>query len=73
MEIYKLDRIEDNIATIEDPEGNMISVSAENLPEDAKSGDCFTLEGECFIPAQAETEKRRSEIKSLLGGLLSKN
>ena len=71
MEIYKLDRIEDGIATVENSDGAMLFVSASRLPEDAKDGDCLTFEKGRFYLAQAETEFRKKVIKGLLDNLIS--
>lgn len=71
MEIYKLDRIEDGIATVENSDGAMLFVSASRLPEDAKNGDCLTFEKGRFYLAPAETEFRKKVIKGLLDNLIS--
>ena len=71
MEIYKLDRIEDGIATVENSDGAMLFVSASRLPEDAKEGDCLTFEKGRFYLAPAETEFRKKVIKGLLDNLIS--
>ena len=71
-EIYKLDRIEDGIAAIEKPDGDFIDIDASSLPENAKSGDCFTFEDGFFNPVKEETEKRRSLISSLLDEMVTK-
>ncbi|MBR5310601.1 MAG: DUF3006 domain-containing protein [Oscillospiraceae bacterium] len=69
MEIYKLDRIEENLAVMEDKKGNMFSFSKELLPENSKSGDCFIIEDEKFVFHKKETETRRKKIFSLLSEL----
>ena len=71
MEIYKLDRIEDGIATVENSDGAMLFVSASRLPEDAKDGDCLTFEKGRFYLAPAETEFQKKVIKGLLDNLIS--
>ena len=71
MELYRLDRIEGGIATVENTDGAMLYVSASRLPEGAKSGDSFTFEKGNFIPAPEVSEKRRTEIKSLLSKIIA--
>lgn len=71
-EIYRLDRIEDGIATVENTDGAMLYISKSRLPENAKSGDCLTFEKGRFYLAPAETEFRRKEIKGLLKKVLEK-
>ncbi|MBQ7875522.1 MAG: DUF3006 domain-containing protein [Oscillospiraceae bacterium] len=72
MEIYKLDSIEEGVAAMESPEGLMLYFSAERLPENSKTGDCFTLENKRFVFQKEETEKRRAAISVLLDGLMNK-
>ncbi len=71
-EIYKLDRIEEGIAAVENSDGAMLYVSASRLPENSKSGDCFTFEKGRFFPDPEETEKRRKKIKAALDGIINK-
>ena len=71
MEIYILDRIENGVAAIENSDKAMMYVSASRLPEGAKSGDCFTFEKGNFIPAPEVSEKRRTEINSLLSKIIA--
>ena len=72
MDIYVLDRIEDGIAAVENSDKAMLFVSASRLPENAKSGDCFTFEKGTFYPAPEETEKRRAKIKGILDEIITK-
>lgn len=69
MEAYKLDRIEDGIATIETPNGTMLRFSEKLFPENSKSGDCFILKNGVFIYLKEVTEVRKDEIFSLLSEL----
>ena len=71
MEIYKLDRIEEGIAAVENSDGAMLFVSKSRLPENAKEGDCLTFEKGRFHLAPAETEFRKKVIKGLLDDLIS--
>ena len=71
MDIYVLDRIEDGIAAIENSDKALLYVSASRLPENSKSGDCFTFEKGTFYPAPEETENRRAEIKDILDRIIT--
>ena len=79
LEIYKLDRIEEDFAVLESPTGKMISVPKNRLPENPKDGDCFSYDGENFIfseDAQADfflSETYRKAVFDILSGLVSKN
>ena len=72
MELYRLDRIEDGIASVENSDGAMLFVSASRLPENAKDGDCLTFEKGRFYLAPEETEFRKKIIKGLLEDLIDK-
>ena len=71
-EIYKLDRIEEGIAAVENSDGAILYVSKSRLPENSKSGDCFTFEKGRFFFDYEETEKRRRKIKEVLDGIIIK-
>lgn len=73
MEIYRLDSIEDGIAAVENPDGAMLYIPANRLPDNSKSGDCLTFENGSFQIAPEETEFRRTLIKGLLDNLINKN
>ena len=70
-EIFKLDRIEEGVAVIENPEGEMEYFPASSFPENAKSGDCFAFENGVFKTAEKESKKRRSLISSLLDEIVT--
>lgn len=72
LDIYRVDRIEEGIATVENSDGAMLHVSASRLPENSKSGDCLTFEKGRFYLAPAETEFRKKVIKGLLDDLINK-
>lgn len=72
MDIYKLDRIEEGIASVENPDGVMLYVSAARFPKGAKSGDCFAFEKGSFVFLPDETEKFRSKTASLLSDIIKK-
>lgn len=73
MEIYILDRIEEDTAVLEGPDGKMFCVFASLLPQNSKDGDCFCVKEEKFIFLDEETKKRRKAMSSLLSGIISKN
>lgn len=70
-EIFKLDRIEDDKAVLESPEGEMIFFSPKILPENAKSGDCFVFEDGKFLFAEETTKSRRKKISKLLESIIT--
>lgn len=70
-EIYILDRIEEGIAAVINSDNATLFVSASRLPENSKSGDCFTFEKGCFFFAPEETAMRKKEIKSLLDEIIT--
>lgn len=70
-EIYILDRIEEGIAAVINSDNATLFVSASRLPENSKSGDCFTFEKGCFFFAPKETAMRKKEIKSLLDEIIT--
>ena len=71
MEVYKLDRIEEGIAAVENTDGAMLFVSASRLPEDAKDGDCLTFEKGRFYLAPEKTKFIRKNVKNILDNLIS--
>ena len=73
LEIYKLDRIEEDFAVLESPTGKMISVPKNLLPKNAKDGDCFSYDGEIFTFSEDETNLRKKAVFDILSGLVSKN
>ena len=72
MEVYRLDRIEDGIASVENSDGAMLYVSASRLPENAAEGVCLTFEKGRFHLAPEETKFRKKVIKGLLDDLVNK-
>lgn len=72
MEIYRLDRIEDGVASVESPEGEMLRFDAGLFPAGTKTGDCFTLSEGIFLPAEDETQIRRKKLSALLKGIIEK-
>ena len=41
IQFYCIDRIEEEYAIIEKPDGKMINIKTENLPKEIKEGDCL--------------------------------
>ena len=72
MEIYRLDRIEEGIAAVENSDGAMLYVSASRLPENSRDGICLTFEKGRFHLAPEETKFRKKTIKGLLDDLIDK-
>ena len=72
MELWILDRFEEDIAVLEGNE-TLIHVPREALPEDARPGDCFHLaaSGDCVFDAEA-TAARRERIVALKHKLCDK-
>ncbi|MBE6885015.1 MAG: DUF3006 domain-containing protein [Ruminococcaceae bacterium] len=66
MEKYIIDRIEEGWAICEGEAGNHICIAAEQLPEEAKEGDCLIVEGTRIVVDREETEKRRAHIRNLM-------
>lgn len=73
LEVYKLDRIEEDFAVLESPSGKMISVPKKLLPENAKGGDCFSYDDKNFTFSEEETIRRKKAVFDILSGLISKN
>ncbi|MBR3935769.1 MAG: DUF3006 domain-containing protein [Oscillospiraceae bacterium] len=73
LEVYKLDRIEEDFAVLESPSGKMISVPKNLLPKNAKDGDCFSYDDKNFTFSEEETNRRKKAVFDILSGLISKN
>ena len=71
LDIYRVDRIEEGIATVEKSDGAMLHVSASRLPENSKSGDCLTFEKGRFYLAPEKTKFIRKNVKNILDNLIS--
>ena len=70
-EIYILDRIEEGIAAVINSDNATLFVSASRLPENSKSGDCFTFEKGRFYLAPEKTKFIRKNVKNILDNLIS--
>ena len=71
LDIYRVDRIEEGIATVENSDGAMLHVSASRLPENSKSGDCLTFKKGRFYLAPEKTKFIRKNVKNILDNLIS--
>ena len=71
LDIYRVDSIEEGIATVENSDGAMLHVSASRLPENSKSGDCLTFEKGRFYLAPEKTKFTRKNVKNILDNLIS--
>ena len=61
-----IDRLEDALAMCEDEKGELIPISRDKLPENAREGDVLREEGGHFSLSPEETESRRREMKKKL-------
>lgn len=61
-----IDRLEDALAMCEDEKGELIPISRDKLPENAREGDVLWEEGGHFSLSPEETESRRREMKKKL-------
>ena len=70
---YCIDRIEGEYAVIEKPNGKMMNIKLENLPEQIKEGDCLKKVNDKWIIDEQEKNKRLSRIQNLLNRMKNKN
>ena len=61
-----IDRLEDALAMCEDEKGELIPISRDKLPENAREGDVLWEEGGHFSLSPEETESRRREMQKKL-------
>ena len=69
-----IDRFEDNnlaVLELDDQPGNMLTVSADELPSNACQGDVLYYQDGSWTLAEEETAQRQSEIDELFNSLLS--
>ncbi len=64
MEKLIIEFIENGVARCEKEDGNFITVEAFLLPDGAKSGDVLTFDGEKYVIATGETEKKKQDMLS---------
>ncbi len=72
MDIYKLDRTEEDFAVMESPKGDMLRFDINSLPKGAKDGDCFSLIDGAFIKEESETKARKNSLFGKLSALITK-
>lgn len=70
---YTVERIEDNIAVLEDEQGSFVKISASLLPENTKSGNVLLFENERYSLINAVDEERQKRILDKYQKLFNKN
>lgn len=64
IEIYVIDRFEDEFAVCENRETReIINIPIDSIQKEAKEGDCIKLENETYIIDEEETRKNAERIK----------
>lgn len=69
-----IDRFEDNnlaVLELDDQPGNMLTVSINELPSNARQGDVLYYQDGTWILAEEETIQRQSDIDELFSSLLA--
>ena len=69
-----IDRFEDNnlaVLELNDQPGNMLTVSVDELPRNARQGDVLYYQDGTWILAEEETIQRQSDIDELFSSLLA--
>lgn len=67
---YIVDRIEENFAVLEAPDGAVLRLKAEALPPDVKAGDVLRETDGAFTLDEAAAEARRAALFALQEALL---
>ncbi|MBQ2758429.1 MAG: DUF3006 domain-containing protein [Clostridia bacterium] len=70
---YTVERIEDNIAVLEDEQGKFVEVASFLLPENTKSGNVLLFENERYSLINAVDEERQKRILDKYQKLFNKN
>ena len=68
-----IDRFEDNnlaVLELNDQPGNMLTVSVDELPRNARQGDVLYYQDGSWTLAEEETAQRQSDIDELFNSLL---
>ncbi len=68
-----IDRFEDNnlaVLELDDQPGNMLTVSVNELPNNACQGDVLYYQDGIWVRDKAETAQRQSDIDKLFSSLL---
>ena len=69
-----IDRFEDNnfaVLELDDQPGNMLTVSVDDLPNNACQGDVLYYQDGSWTLAEEETAQRQSDIDELFNSLLA--
>ena len=69
-----IDRFEDNnlaVLELDDQPGNMLTVSINELPSNARQGDVLYYQDNSWTLAEKETAQRQSDIDELFNSLLA--
>ena len=69
-----IDRFEDNnlaVLELDDQPGNMLTVSINELPSNARQGDVLYYQDGMWILDEKETAQRHSDIDELFNSLLA--
>lgn len=69
-----IDRFEDNnlaVLELNDQPGNMLTVSVDELPRNARQGDVLYYQDGSWTLAEEETAQRQSDIDELFNSLLA--
>lgn len=71
-----IDRFEDNnlaVLELNDQPGNMLTVSVDELPRNARQGDVLYYQDGSWTLAEEETAQRQSDIDALFNSLLTRD
>lgn len=71
-----IDRFEDNnlaVLELNDQPGNMLTVSADELPRNACQGDVLYYQDGTWMLAEEETIQRQNDIDELFNSLLARD
>lgn len=69
-----IDRFEDNnlaVLELDDQPGNMLTVSVDELPRNARQGDVLYYQDGSWILDEEETAQRQADIDELFNSLLA--
>ena len=69
-----IDRFEDNnlaVLELNDQPGNMLTVSVDELPRNARQGDALYYQDGSWTLAEEETAQRQNDINELFNSLLA--
>lgn len=69
---YSVDRIEENIAICEDDDGNVLKLSADELPQEIREGDIIEKTENGFVIDADETQLRRKKMAELQRNIFGK-